>query len=259
MKTYAEPMAGPSEPGALPRNEKQLRKAFLTEVARIPGGENLNRCIQCGTCSGSCPVTYAMDYSPRQVIAMFRAGAIEPLLRSRTIWICASCYNCTVRCPEEIKITDLLYALKRIAIEKKILPKKFPVYALSETFTDMVRRYGRNYETGLLLLFYLRTQPLRLMAMAGDGLALWRHGRLPVRPRKIRGIEGLRRIIAKAETFDRPQEKAESSKLTDTVGYSAIMQPWGRRYSDGGRKSSRRRPPPVAARMEGAQLEGAPS
>ncbi len=229
MKTNAEPMAGPSEPGVLPHNEKQLRQAFLTEVARIPGGEHLNRCIQCGTCSGSCPVTYAMDYSPRQVIAMFRAGAIEELLESRTIWICASCYNCTVRCPEEIKVTDLLYALKRVAIEKKILPKKFPVYALSQTFTWMVQRYGRNYETGLLLLFYLRTHPLRLLGMAGDGLALLRHGRLPLKPRKIKGIAGLRRIIAKAETFDRPQELVEHDTLTDDVGYKAIgMKPAGR-------------------------------
>ncbi len=251
MKTNAKPMAGPSEPGVLPHTEKELRKAFLTEVARIPGGENLNRCIQCGTCSGSCPVTYAMDYSPRQVIAMFRAGAIEDLLRSRTIWICASCYNCTVRCPEEIKITDLLYALKRIAIEKEILPKKFPVYVLSKTFTDMVQRFGRNYETGLLLLFYLRTHPLRLLGMTGDGLALWRHGRLPVKPRKIKGIAGLRRIIKKAETFDRPQEKVEGPRLTDTVGYTAIMQPWGRRYQqNGGRFGNGRRPLPVAPRIE---------
>lgn len=226
MKTFAQPLAGPSEPGALPWGERELRQAFLAEVDRIPGGELLNRCIQCGTCSGSCPVNYAMDYSPRQVIAMFRAGAIEPLLASRTIWICASCYQCTARCPAQIKITDLLYALKRIAIEKKILPKKFPVYALSETFADMVRRYGRNYEAGLLLGFFLKTRPLELLGMAGDGLALWRHGRLPVRPRKIRGIDGLRRIIAKAETFDRPQEQVESAPLTDHVGYKAIgMRP----------------------------------
>lgn len=219
MKKFAQP---PSEPGVLPETEHALRQAFLDEVDRIPGGELLNRCIQCGTCSGSCPVTYAMDYSPRQVIAMFRAGAIEPLLRSRTIWICASCYHCTARCPANIKITDLLYALKRIAIEKKVLPKKFPVYALSENFADMVKRYGRNFETGLLLGFYLKTAPLGLLKMAPDGFALWRRGRIPVRPRKIRSIEGLRRIIAKAETFDRPQELVERDKRTDEVGDQAI-------------------------------------
>ncbi len=228
MKPFPLPLAGPAEPGTLPQAERDLRHAFLDEVDQIPGGERLNRCIQCGTCSGSCPVTYAMDYSPRQVIAMFRAGAIEPLLRSRTIWICASCYNCTARCPANIKITDLLYALKRIAIEKNILPKKFPVYVLSETFADMVWRYGRNFETGLLLGFYLKTKPTGLLGMMGDGWALWRHGRIPVRPKKIRDIEGLRRIIEKAETFDRPQELVEEGKLTDDVGYKAIgMRPLG--------------------------------
>ncbi len=248
MQAFSKPMANPSEPGELPQTERELRAAFLSEVDRIPGGELLNRCIQCGTCSGSCPVTYAMDYSPRQVIAMFRAGAIEPLLRSRTIWICASCYQCTARCPCGIKITDLLYALKRIAIEKKILPSKFPVYVLSETFVDMVRRYGRNFESELLLRFFLRTEPLGLVRGLGDGWALWRHGRLPARPRKIKGIAGLRRIIAKAETFDRPQELVVEDKLTDTVGYSAIMQPWGRRYSPRPIPVRRSRPRPAEAR-----------
>ena len=225
MERFASPLRGPTEPGVLPQDEQVLRSAFLKEVDRIPGGERLNRCIQCGTCSGSCPVTYAMDYSPRQAIAMFRAGAIEPLLRSRTIWICASCYQCTARCPANIKITDLLYALKRIAIEKKVLPVKFPVYVLSETFADMVKRYGRNYEAGLRAGFFLKTEAWGILKMAGDGLALWRHGRLPARPRRIRGLEGLRRIIAKAESFDRPQEGADFEQPTDHVGYKAIGMP----------------------------------
>jgi heterodisulfide reductase subunit C len=206
----------------LPGNEPELRRAFLEEADRIPGGELVHRCIQCGTCSGSCPVSYAMDYSPRQVLAMFRAGAIEPLLESRTLWLCASCYQCTTRCPSGIKITDLLYALKRVAIEKGILPERFPVYVLSGTFVSQVRRYGRNFETGLLVTFYLRTEPGRLLRSLGDGWALWRHGRMPLGPRKIRGIRGLRRIIAKAETFDRPQTPLDSRTSTDEVGYRAI-------------------------------------
>ena len=222
MRTNALPLLGPSEPGLLPGNERELREAFLEQVDRIPGGERLNRCIQCGTCSGSCPVTYAMDYSPRQVIAMFRAGAVEPLLDSRTIWICASCYQCTARCPAEIKITDLLYALKRLALRKRILPRKWPVYALSEVFAEMVRKHGRNHESGLLLRFYLRSEPKRLITGLGDAWALWRHGRLPARPHRIKDLEGLRKIIAYAESVDRPQEAGERPPTADAVGYRAI-------------------------------------
>ncbi len=222
MTTFPDPMKGPSEPGVLPETEGKLREAFLSQVDGIPGGALLNRCIQCGTCSGSCPVNYAMDFSPREVIAMFRAGAIETLLRSRTIWICASCYNCTARCPSGIKITDLLYALKRIAIERKLVPSDFPVYVMSEAFVDNVRRYGRNYELRLILRYFLRANPFRLLKGMGEGMALWRHGRMALRPDKIKGLKGLQRIIAKAETFDRPQELVAREKVTDAVGYHAL-------------------------------------
>jgi heterodisulfide reductase subunit C len=217
-----DPWSGPSAPGVLSRSEAELREAFLAEVDRIPGGARLNECIQCGTCTASCPVSFAMDLTPRQVIGMFRAGAIEELLESRTIWVCASCYQCTMRCPADIQITDLLYAFKRIAIERGIFPDRFPVHVFAETFTDMVKKYGRNYETGLIIRYLLRTNPTALFARRRSGIALWRHGRLPIRPSKIDGIEGLRRIIAKAETFDLPQEVVARPKITDKVGYEAI-------------------------------------
>ncbi|MDZ7269895.1 MAG: 4Fe-4S dicluster domain-containing protein [candidate division KSB1 bacterium] len=222
MATHATPLQGPVAPGVLPLSEAELRHAFLAEVDRIPGGGRLNQCIQCGTCSGSCPVSYAMDFSPRQVVALFRAGAIETLLRSRTIWVCASCYHCTVRCPAEIKITDLLYALKRLAIERKIFPRRFPVYMLSESFVDMVKTYGRNYELGLLRKYFLRTRPGVMLRRMGEGLALWRRRRLSFRAERIKGIDGLRRMIKKAETFDRPRELVRKERITDVVGYQTL-------------------------------------
>lgn len=222
MLYKVNPLQGPIEPGILPASERELRQAFLEEIDRIPGGSRLKQCIQCGTCSGSCPVTYAMDFSPREVVALFRAGAIETLLRSRTIWICASCYNCTIRCPAQIKITDLLYALKRIALEKKIFPKKFPVYALSESFAGMVKKYGRNHETGLLRKYFFRTSPMAMLRRAGDAFVLWRRGRLAMRGEKIKGLRGLQRMIARAEMFERPQEMVVRKKVTRRVGYGSI-------------------------------------
>lgn len=71
--------------------------------------EELLKCIQCGTCSASCPTAYAMDYTPRQIIAALRAGELDKVLRSNTPWLCASCYYCTVRCPAGIQFTEFLY------------------------------------------------------------------------------------------------------------------------------------------------------
>jgi heterodisulfide reductase subunit C len=222
MKSYVKSRSGLQPPGVLSKEEKGLREAFLADIDRIPGAGRLLQCIQCGTCTASCPVSYAMDLTPRQTIAMFRAGAIEELLKSRTIWVCASCYQCTMRCPADISITELLYAFKRTAMERGIFPPKFPVHVLAETFAGNVKRYGRNFEFGMILRYFMRTRPLGLVRRRRDGFALWRHGRLPLRPRTIKGITGLRRIMSKAETFDLPQERVEHEKVTDAVGYATI-------------------------------------
>jgi heterodisulfide reductase subunit C len=220
--TLVSPLAGPRTPGVLPKTERELRDAFLAEVARIPGGSRVNHCIQCGTCTASCPVSSAMDLMPREVIAMFRAGAMEEILHSRTIWVCASCYQCTQRCPADIQVTALMYALKRIAIERGMFPKRFPVHVMSETFTNEVKKYGRNHETGLLLRYFLRTKPLGLLRRSGSGLAMLRKGRLRLRPSRIKDTEGLRKIIARAERVDEPQERYDREPVTATVGYDAI-------------------------------------
>jgi len=216
-------MAEMEAPGVLPARESELRKAFLEQVDIVPGGERLRKCIQCGTCTGSCPVSYAMDISPRELIARFRAGDIESILKSRTIWICASCYSCTVRCPQEIKITDLLYALKRVAMEKKIRPKRFPVYILSEAFVRNVKWFGRNYEAGLMGEFYLRTNLLGLFKMIPLGWKLLRAGRLGIFPERIKARRDLVKIIERAEEIERPQEPVPKRAVTDVVGYEAIQ------------------------------------
>jgi len=214
-----------SEPGVLGKSEQELRAAFLAEVDTIPGGEKLRKCIQCGTCTATCPVSYTMDLMPRAVIARFRAGDIEGILRSRTIWVCASCYSCTARCPQGIKITDLLYALKRIAMEKGLFPERFPVYALSESFVSNINKYGRNHEMGMMQRYLLKTGLVNLrwmLSMGPIGLKLLRKGRLPLLPRSIKGRKELAAIIAKAEQIERPQESVERPRVTDAVGYKAI-------------------------------------
>lgn len=61
-----------------------------------------------------------MDHTPRALFALLRAGERDTALRSNTPWICVSCYNCVVRCPQDIHITDVMYALKSMAIEAKL-------------------------------------------------------------------------------------------------------------------------------------------
>jgi len=209
-------------PGLLPATERDLRRRFLEEVHLVPGGDRISRCLQCGSCTGSCPVSYAMDIPPRMVVALFRAGRIEEILRSRTIWICASCYMCTTRCPQAIKITDLLYALKRTALDTKVYPDRFPVYWLSKNFVRIVNRFGRNHEILLLLLYYLRRNPFGLLRLFPMGMALFRKGRVSLFPSKIKGVKTIREILRSAEALQLPREKQPVEYVEGMVGYRAV-------------------------------------
>jgi heterodisulfide reductase subunit C len=206
-------------PGEIPVAERALRGAFGRQMELIPGSERISRCLQCGTCTGSCPVSYAMDVSPRMVIGLYRAGEIEKILKSRTIWICASCYMCTTRCPQGIKITDLLYALKRTAMETGLYPEQFPVYRLSQKFIETVNRYGRNHEPTLVGRY---DSVWNLLKNATLGWKFWRRGRLPLRPEKIRGVEAIRKILAASKELELPRERVEAGYTPGVVGYGAV-------------------------------------
>lgn len=201
--------------------EEALRREFLEQVGHIPGGMRISRCLQCGTCTGSCPVSYAMDISPRGVIARFRAGDMRTLLESRTIWLCASCYACTTRCPVGIRVTDIMYALKRMAMARGLRPERYPVFAMAESFVTLVRRYGRNNEPRLMALYFAKAGFGKAFGRIGLALRMLRKGRLPLRATRIRGLNGLRKILRRAEALE-VEVQHEIAGATAPVGYGVV-------------------------------------
>lgn len=181
------------------RYAEDVNPAFPAEIMARPGGEDLRNCIQCGTCSGGCPLSVYMDYTPRRVIALTRAGLEDDVLRSVTPWLCASCYECQILCPRGLKVTDIMYALKARSIEKGLYPKRFPIPALARAFYDMVARHGRSGETFLVIKLMLKTNPLGLLRMAPEGYKLWRRGRMPLRQERIQHMGQLRKVLAAVE------------------------------------------------------------
>jgi Fe-S oxidoreductase len=96
--------------------QDSLTQAFFDRIAAVAEGEKLKACIQCGICSGSCPLGYAMQYPPRRLIASLRAGVMDQVLQSNTPWLCVACYTCTARCPSAVGITDMLFPAMREAL-----------------------------------------------------------------------------------------------------------------------------------------------
>ena len=173
--------------------------AFLREiVADTPGGERIVHCLQCGSCGGSCPSGPDMEYTPRALFAMINAGQRDEVLAANTMWACVSCYFCTTRCPQNIPITDIMYALKRLSIREQRY-KNTDAPALAKAFTDFVDKYGRSFEFGLATKYHLLNRPLQMMKMGPMGVAMFTRGRMSLVPTKIKQIDQLQAIIKKAK------------------------------------------------------------
>lgn len=179
--------------------EGELDRSILEYVISIPGGQKVLDCIQCGTCSGTCPLSIYMDYTPRRIIALLREGFKNEILSSFTIWLCSSCYSCTVACPQEIKITDIMYALKRKAIKEKVYPRSFPVPVLAREFFNMVKRDGRTTESLLVMKLLFKTGILKAFSYAPLGMKLLKTGRLSFKRERIKGVSYVEKIIKAVE------------------------------------------------------------
>ena len=125
----------------------KVESEFVKKVAEI-SGQNVNLCYQCGICSASCPMSCAMDPLPRQIIRLVQLGLEADIANSDTIWTCATCLTCTVRCPRGVDVSRVMEALRLITLRKnincvepsKILPKiiaELPQIALVSSFRKL--------------------------------------------------------------------------------------------------------------------------
>lgn len=114
------------------QTEKKTVKAsemdpkFKYEISKMHGGEKLMRCFQCGTCTSDCPVArFSETYRPRQIIRMAQLGLKDRVLKSDTLWLCAACFTCTDRCPQDVEVASVIRVLRNLAAEQGSVPQVF--------------------------------------------------------------------------------------------------------------------------------------
>lgn len=150
----------------------EIRRA-LESVA-----ERVKSCIQCGTCSASCPNAAFMDLTPRQMWRMVILGRSRRLFASQSFAMCSSCYWCTLRCPRGLELTCAMAELKQIGARLRLKTSK-SADLFYRLFLDNVRRYGRVKETELMgRYFWGLKNPVVPIAYAPMGMALIRRGKI---------------------------------------------------------------------------------
>lgn len=148
---------------------------LLTEVQ-----EMVSVCMQCGTCTATCPNAEAMDYVPRRLWRLVQVGNLEEVFNSKTFWLCSTCYHCWVRCPRGIHLTEAIMALKRVAVAMG--GKKQKASLFNRLFVKNVQRYGRVQEMKLMSSYFMSNKnPLMPIRFIPLGLKLLTKGKLSLK------------------------------------------------------------------------------
>lgn len=188
-------------------NPTDTTVSFRNTVIESVGDEIL-ACYQCYKCSAGCPVSFAMDMLPHQIIRAVVFDQKSRALASRTIWTCASCETCTTRCPNEIDIAKVMDVLRQVALESGVPAPEPKIPIFHQAFLDSVRKRGRVHELSMLQDFSLKSGDMQHKLKTGQwkndvklGLKMLLRGKLKVLPPKCKDVKAIEEI------FDRAKER----------------------------------------------------
>lgn len=172
----------------------------------VKGGDQLSMCMQCGACSGSCPIGTDMDHGPRKLFMMVRAGMKEAVFQSNTLWNCTSCYRCTVRCPRGIPVTYVVQGLAAKAAELGYA-NKVDTARFARSFWWSVVHFGRTDERLVTAKYYFSFGLIAGIRKSLENLkiavGLVRTGRMHLGlPHRVVDKKGLQAILKKAAEIE---------------------------------------------------------
>ncbi len=162
--------------------EKRNFSQEISDFMYTPHGSSTNHCIQCGSCSGTCPAVEYMDETPRRLIGMINANLREDVIDANTAWVCSSCYHCTVRCPAKIDIAGVMYAVKCYSIQNKTYAKDWVGPAFSKAFIKTVSKNAKTYEPLLAPTYIFGFEAKEFFLEIQNASKLMFKGRLSILP-----------------------------------------------------------------------------
>jgi heterodisulfide reductase subunit C2 len=167
--------------------------------------ENLSKqqtstCYQCQKCTNGCPMVFAMDIVPHQVIHKVQLGLIDELINSDTIWVCASCETCTARCPNEIDIAHVMDTLRHLSVKKGVKPSQKQAPTFHKAFMSNIKSLGRMHELTMALDYTLKSTGLPgLFKQAKFGTNMIFKGKMKLIPHRSASNKEVKQIFRAAE------------------------------------------------------------
>jgi len=183
---------------------EMLDHTFIDLVS--PDRKKLLTCIQCGTCTASCPTAYAMDYTPRQLWRLIQFGLKKEVMSANSFWLCTACYACTAHCLRGIACTETMTTLRRTAMSLQV-GNTGSMARFCEAFSETVRRHGRLNEIELMTTFFSKAKHMWAVGYSRLGITLWRKGRVSLGPSSL-NVDRLEQI----EAIYRKVEELESKR-----------------------------------------------
>lgn len=165
----------------------------LMEEVEEKAHTKTSSCFQCLKCSNGCPLSYEMDYLPAQIIRMVNLGMRDDVLKSRTIWVCASCETCTTRCPNDIDIAHVMDTLREMSLREGKAECEANVRKFHESFLSAIKTWGRVHELQMIGTYKLKT--LRFLEDADVGMEMFKRGKIKLIPEPIKGRKAVRKIF----------------------------------------------------------------
>ena len=159
---------------AMFRLKGQIEERDFLDQVMERSGQNLMECLQCGKCSGSCPITSHTVGGPRRLISRILSGMQTQALKDPTWWYCVSCGTCATRCPVEINMYAVSTTLCEMAEEQSIEASEPDIHLFEELFLKSVEKSGRVREINTVAAFNLRRR--RPFADAAIGARMMQKG-----------------------------------------------------------------------------------